>query len=67
MAMFGPKPWVNPFGKMLIFRLFELLVFFSLERRSFVLQYRKKYFPSFYCLQKKKGWKNGHVWTKTMG
>ena len=25
MAIFGPKPWVNPFGKMLIFRSFELL------------------------------------------
>ena len=29
MAIFGPKPWVNPFGKMLIFRLFELLVFIA--------------------------------------
>ena len=27
MAIFGPKPWVNPFGKMSIFRVFELLVF----------------------------------------
>ena len=27
MAIFGPKPWVNPFAKMSIFRLFELLVF----------------------------------------
>ena len=27
MAIFGPKPWVNPFGKMSIFWLFELLVF----------------------------------------
>ena len=27
MAIFGPKPWVNPFGKMSIFRLFELCVF----------------------------------------
>ena len=26
MATFGPKPWLNPFGKMLIFRLLELLV-----------------------------------------
>ena len=26
MAIFGPKPWVNPFGKMSVFRLFELLV-----------------------------------------
>ena len=27
MTIFGPKPWVNHFGKMSIFRLFELLVF----------------------------------------
>ena len=27
MAIFGPKPWVNPFGKMSTFRLFEFLVF----------------------------------------
>ena len=27
MAIFGPKPRVNPFGKMSIFRLFEGLVF----------------------------------------
>ena len=29
MAIFGPKPWVNPFGKMSIFGLFELLVFLA--------------------------------------
>ena len=29
MAIFGPKPWVNPFGKMSIVRLFELLVFIA--------------------------------------
>ena len=29
MAIFGLKPWVNPFGKMSIFRLFELLVFIA--------------------------------------
>ena len=27
MAIFGQKPWVNPFEKMSIFRLFEVLVF----------------------------------------
>ena len=27
MAIFIPKPWVNPFGKMSIFRLFQLFVF----------------------------------------
>ena len=29
MASFGPKPWVNPFGKISIFRLFEFLVFIA--------------------------------------
>ena len=29
MAIFGPKQWVNPFGKVSIFRLFELLVFIA--------------------------------------
>ena len=29
MAIFGPKPWVNPFGKISIFRLFELSIFIA--------------------------------------
>ena len=29
MAIFGPKPWVNPFGKMSVFRLFGRLVFIA--------------------------------------
>ena len=29
MAIFEPKPWVNPFGKISIFGLFELLVFIA--------------------------------------
>ena len=53
MAIFGQKPWVNPFGNMSIFRLFELRVFYSLERRFFVLEYRKRHFPVLYCLKKK--------------
>ena len=54
MPIFVPKPWVNPFGKMLIFfRLFERLVFFGLERRFFVLEYSKRHFPGLYCLKKK--------------
>ena len=53
MAIFGPKPWVNPFGKMSIFRLFELLVFISLERSFFALEYHKIHFPGLYCLKKK--------------
>ena len=31
MAIFGPKPWINPFGKMSIFRLFEPLFFIALK------------------------------------
>ena len=29
MGIFGPKPWVNPFGKMSIFRVFGPLVFIA--------------------------------------
>ena len=53
MAIFETKQWVNPFGKMTFFRLFELF-FYSLERRFFFLEYRKRYFPDLYCQQKKK-------------
>ena len=55
MGIFGPKPWVNPLGKMSIFRLFEVLVFFGLERRFFVLEYRKRHFPGLSCLKKEVG------------
>ena len=52
MAIFGRKPWVNPFGKMSIFRLFELFVFYSLESWFFDVKYRKRHFPGLYCLKK---------------
>ena len=43
------------------------LFFYSLERRFFVLEYRKQRpFLGLYCL-KKRSWKNGHFCTKTMG
>ena len=54
MAIFGQKPWVNPFEKMSIFRLFELY-FYRLKRRFFVLVYRKRHFRGLYCLKKKAG------------
>ena len=54
MAIFGPKAWVNPFGKMSIFRLFELF-FYSVERCFLVLEYRKTHFPCLHCLKKKVG------------
>ena len=59
MAIFGPKPWVNPFGKMswknVNFSTLWTSCFYSLERRFFVLEYRKGYFPGLYCLKKKVG------------
>ena len=55
MAIFGQKPWVNPFEKMSIFRVFEDFCFYSLERRLFVLEYRKRHFRGLHCLQKKVG------------
>ena len=54
MAIFGPKTWAIPLGKMSIFRLFDLLFFYGLERRYFVLEYRKRHFPGLYWLKKKK-------------
>ena len=59
MAIFEPKPWVNPFGKMYIFVVFNIL-FYSLERQFFVLEYRKRHFPGLYRL-KKESRKNGHL------
>ena len=55
MAIFGPKPWVNPFGKMSIFRLFELLVFIAQKGVFFPLEYRERHFPVLHCLKKKVG------------
>ena len=52
MAIFSPKLRVNPFGKMSIFRLWERF-FYSLKRRFFALEYRKRYFPGLYCPPKK--------------
>ena len=31
MIIFAQKPWLNPFGKMSVFRLFERLVFIALK------------------------------------
>ena len=39
--------------------------FRNLERRFFVLEYPKRYYPGLY-FPKNKSWKNGHFWTKTM-
>ena len=55
MAISGPKPWVNLFGKMSIFRLFDLLVFIAQKGVFLVLEYRKRHFPVLYCLRKNVG------------
>ena len=66
MAIFGPNPWVNPFGNMSIFGLLERLVFIAQKGVFSVLEYRKRHFPGLYCF-KKVTWKNGLFSTKTMG
>ena len=40
MAIYGPKPRINPFPKMSIFLTFLTFCFYSVERRFFSLQYR---------------------------
>ena len=65
MAMFEPKPWVNSFGKMSIFRLFELVAFIA-KKAIFAIKYWKRHFTGLYCL-KKKSRKTANFWTKTMG
>ena len=54
MANFGPKLWVNPFGKMSVFRLFELFVFIGCKDVFFDVENRKRPFPGLYSLKKKK-------------
>ena len=55
MAIFGPKPWVNPLQKMSIFSFFWTVCFYRVERRFFVLEYHKRYFLGLYCLKKNVG------------
>ena len=53
MAIFGPKPWVNPFGIRSIFRLFELLVFIAFKGAFSLYNIVNKFFSPM-CLKKKK-------------
>ena len=55
MAIFGPKPRVNPFGEIPIFLTSWTSCFYILERRFIVLEYHKRHFPGLYCLKKKVG------------
>ena len=45
----------NPFGKVSLFRLFEVLVFIVQKGRFFVLEYRKRHFAGLYCLKRTVG------------
>ena len=55
-----------PLGKNVNLSTLETSCFYSLKKRFIVLEYRKRHFSGLYCL-KKKSWKNGHFWSKTMG
>ena len=55
MVIFGPKQWVNPFGKNVNFLTFSTSYFCSIDRRFFVLEYRKRHFLDLKCLKKKGG------------
>ena len=55
MAIFWPKPWVNPFGKMSTSSTFWNSWLYNLDRRFFVLEYRKRHFPGLHCFKKKVG------------
>ena len=55
MAILGPKPWVNPFGKKSMFKKFRTSCFYSLERRFSVVEYSKRHFPNLNYLKKELG------------
>ena len=65
MAIFGPRQWVNPFGEMAIFRLFDLPVFIA-QKVVFSFQNIVKdiFMP---ILPKEKKLKKQAFLTKTMG
>ena len=64
MAIFGPIPWVNPFGKM---QVFDFLNFLFLQPRKAFCRSRigKRHFPGLYCL-KEKSWNNVHFQTNSI-
>ena len=55
MAIFGPKPWVNPFGKMSIYRPFELLVFIAEKGVFSFYNIVKDIFLAYIAFKKKLG------------
>ena len=57
-----------PLGKNVNLSTFWTSCFYSLEKRFFVLEYRKRHFSGLKRkLPKKESWKNGHFWSKTIG
>ena len=55
MVIFGSKPWVNPLWKNGHFSTFWTSCFYSLGRRFFLLEYRKRQFLGLYCLKRSFG------------
>ena len=51
IAIFKPKPWLNPLEKCQFFDLLNFL-FYRVVRRFFALEYHKRHFPGLYCLKK---------------
>ena len=54
-SLFWTKTMRQSLWKSLNFSTFWTSCFYSLERRFFVVEYRKIHFPSLYCLKKKVG------------
>ena len=65
MANLDQNYGLTPLEKCQFFDCLKLL-FYSLKRRFFFLEYRQRHFPGLYYL-KKIIWNNGQIWTKTMG
>ena len=63
--IFDQNHGLTPLEKSQFSGVFELLFFYSLKRRFFVLEYRKIHF-SWPILPERKRWKNGQFLTKTM-
>ena len=63
--IFVQKPWINPFRKMAILRLFELLIFIAQKGVFSFQNVVKDIFPCLFRL-KKRSWTNGHFQTKSL-
>ena len=55
MAIFGEKPWVKPFGKMSLFRFFDLLVFIAQKGVLSFQNIIKDIFFAYICKKKNVG------------